>query len=97
MKRPLLQSHQPARKVMRQTQGSRKLLRRTCGKRQTAIWTTSARPDPRTPSARAKSIHRSTARRYDAASASRNCRFITLPLALRGNGSTVSAIVSGTL
>ena len=31
------------------------------------------------------------------AMASRNCRFITLPLALRGSGSVVSAIVSGTL
>ncbi len=31
------------------------------------------------------------------ADASRNCRFITLPLALRGNGSRVSSIVSGTL
>ena len=30
-------------------------------------------------------------------SASRSCRFITLPLALRGSGSVVSAIVSGTL
>ncbi len=28
---------------------------------------------------------------------SRNCRFITLPLALRGSGSEVSSIVSGTL
>ena len=32
-----------------------------------------------------------------AAQASRNCRFITLPLALRGSGSAVSAMVSGTL
>ena len=32
-----------------------------------------------------------------AAHASRNCRFITLPLALRGSGSDVRSIVSGTL
>jgi hypothetical protein len=32
-----------------------------------------------------------------AAQASRNCLFITLPLALRGSGSAVSTIVSGTL
>jgi hypothetical protein len=32
-----------------------------------------------------------------AAQASRNCRFITLPLALRGSGSVVRSIVSGTL
>ncbi len=36
---------------------------------------------------------------YDcaAAHASRNCFLITFPLALRGSGSVVSAIVSGTL
>jgi hypothetical protein len=36
---------------------------------------------------------------YDgtAVHASRNCFFMTLPLALRGSGSAVSAIVSGTL
>jgi hypothetical protein len=32
-----------------------------------------------------------------AAHASRSCFFMTLPLALRGSGSDVSAIVSGTL
>ena len=32
-----------------------------------------------------------------AAHASRNCFFMTLPLALRGNGSAVNATVSGTL
>ena len=32
-----------------------------------------------------------------AAQASRSCRFSTLPLALRGSGSEVSAMVSGTL
>ena len=32
-----------------------------------------------------------------AAQASRSCRFITLPLALRGSGSAVRSIVSGTL
>jgi hypothetical protein len=34
---------------------------------------------------------------YLAASASRNCRFSTLPLALRGKGCAVKCIVSGTL
>jgi hypothetical protein len=34
---------------------------------------------------------------WAAADASRNCLFITLPFALRGSGSAVSAIVSGTL
>jgi len=34
---------------------------------------------------------------YPVPGVSRNCRFITLPLALRGSGSVDSAIVSGTL
>jgi hypothetical protein len=40
---------------------------------------------------------RQTAYACPAAQASRSWRFITLPLALRGSGSDVSAIVSGTL
>lgn len=34
---------------------------------------------------------------YHAVKASRNCRFITLPFALRGKGSEVTTRVSGTL
>ena len=41
--------------------------------------------------------HPATGYACPAAQASRSCRFKTLPLALRGNGSDVSAIVSGTL